>query len=173
MADTEVAGAALDRLNRASEAEAADRLRACNGSRRWTESMVSGRPYADAETLVATAEREARALGWTDVVEALVAHPRIGERPVARGTEAGWSREEQAGMSDADAEVRRALAEGNRAYEARFGHVFLIRAAGRDGPEMLAELTARLANDDAAERVVVTDQLAEITRLRVEKLLAG
>ena len=37
--------------------------------------------------------------------------------------------------------VRAALVDGNRAYEERFGHVFLIRAAGRTPEEMLAELT--------------------------------
>ncbi|MDQ3715565.1 MAG: hypothetical protein M3381_05980 [Actinomycetota bacterium] len=37
---------------------------------------------------------------------------------------------------------------------------------------MLAELRRRLDNDEASERVEVTRQLAEITRLRVEKLVS-
>ena len=49
-------------------------------------------------------------------------------------------------------DVRAALLEGNRAYEERFGHVYLIRAAGRSPSEMLAELRRRLDNDDASER---------------------
>jgi 2-oxo-4-hydroxy-4-carboxy-5-ureidoimidazoline decarboxylase len=57
--------------------------------------------------------------------------------------------------------------------ERRFGHVFLIRAAGRSAGEMLVELRRRLDNDDARERTEVTDQLAQITRLRLETLLAG
>lgn len=162
---------ALDRLNSASATEAAQWLRACNGSRGWTEAMVAGRPYPDVQTLLATAERESRALPWTEVLEALAAHPRIGESPDGQGTEADWSRREQAAMGEADAALRRAVLEGNRAYEKRFGHVFLIRAAGREGPEMLAALRSRLANDEATERAVVTDQLAQITRLRVERLL--
>ena len=52
-----------------------------------------------------------------------------------------------------------------------FGHVFLIRAAGRSAAEMLAELRRRLGNDPATERREVVDQLAQITRLRVERLL--
>ena len=36
------------------------------------------------------------------------------------------------------------LVAGNIAYERRFGRVFLIRAAGRSGPEILAELRRRL-----------------------------
>ena len=66
-----------------------------------------------------------------------------------------------------------ALRAGNAEYERRFGHVFLIRAAGRSAEEMAAELDRRLANDDARERAEVTEQLAQITRLRVQSLLAG
>ena len=44
------------------------------------------------------------------------------------------------------------LVDGNRAYEERFDRVFLIRAAGRDADEILAELERRLGNDDATER---------------------
>ena len=75
-------------------------------------------------------------------------------------------------MRDADAEVRAALLDGNRAYEERFGHVFLIRAAGRSPDEMLAELRRRLGNDVVTERAEVTEQLAQITGLRVRGLLA-
>jgi 2-oxo-4-hydroxy-4-carboxy-5-ureidoimidazoline decarboxylase len=75
-------------------------------------------------------------------------------------------------MTDADAATRSALLDGNRAYEERFGHVFLIRAAGRTPAEMLAELHRRLANDAAAERAEATEQLAQITGLRVRGLVS-
>jgi 2-oxo-4-hydroxy-4-carboxy-5-ureidoimidazoline decarboxylase len=75
-------------------------------------------------------------------------------------------------MSDADEATRAALVEGNRAYEDRFGHVFLIRAAGRSPDEMLAELRRRLGNEDRAERAEVTEQLAQITALRVRGLVS-
>ncbi len=65
------------------------------------------------------------------------------------------------------------LFEGNVAYEQRFGQVFLIRAAGRSPEEMLAELRRRLTNDPETERRGVVYQLAQITRLRTEKLLGA
>lgn len=74
-------------------------------------------------------------------------------------------------MRRADDGIRAALAAGNRAYEERFGHVYLIRASGRSPAELLAELRRRLDNDEASERVEVTRQLAEITRLRMERLV--
>jgi 2-oxo-4-hydroxy-4-carboxy-5-ureidoimidazoline decarboxylase len=57
------------------------------------------------------------------------------------------------------------------AYEEKFGRVFLIRAAGRDGPQILAALTERLLNDPEVEARVVRDQLAQIAQLRLGLLL--
>jgi 2-oxo-4-hydroxy-4-carboxy-5-ureidoimidazoline decarboxylase len=163
--------AAPDQFNAEPEDRAAEALRACNAAPRFVAEVLAGRPYADGDALVATAERVARALPWTEVATALAAHPRIGDRVDGASAEAQASRREQASMADAEAEVRTALVEGNRAYEQRFGHVFLIRAAGRSPQEMLAELRRRLGNDETAERAEVTEQLAQITGLRIRGLL--
>src|SRR6266566_1657403 len=69
--------------------------------------------------------------------------------------------------------TRAALARENRAYEQRFGHVFLVSATGKTADEMLAALRARLANDPAAELRVAAEEQAKITRLRLEKLVAA
>jgi 2-oxo-4-hydroxy-4-carboxy-5-ureidoimidazoline decarboxylase len=74
-------------------------------------------------------------------------------------------------MADADARTRADLHEANVAYEQRFDRVFLIRAAGRSPAEMLAEARRRLGNDPETERAEVAEQLGQIARLRVEKLL--
>jgi 2-oxo-4-hydroxy-4-carboxy-5-ureidoimidazoline decarboxylase len=163
----------LDSVNQVSDEQAAERLRACNAAPRWIAQVLAGRPYPDVDSLLDTAERAARALDWAEVQQALDAHPRIGERAEGASTEAQWSRREQSAVGTSDTATQDALRAGNAAYERRFGHVFLIRAAGRSAEEMAAELDRRLANDDARERVEVTEQLAQITRLRVESLLAG
>jgi len=99
-------------------------------------------------------------LTWEDIAAVVAAHPRIGER-----SETG----EQAGVTD---DTRPGLAAANRAYEQRFGHIFLTCAAGRGGDEMLAELRVRLANDQETERRVVAGELLKIALLRAERLLA-
>jgi 2-oxo-4-hydroxy-4-carboxy-5-ureidoimidazoline decarboxylase len=76
-------------------------------------------------------------------------------------------------MTGADADVRAALVDGNRAYEERFDHVFLIRAAGRSPEEVLAQLRRRLDNDAETERTEVTEQLAQITGLRVKGMVGA
>ena len=101
---------------------------------------------------------------------ALARHPRIGERAGA-GHDAAHSAREQSGVDRADAEVLQRLADGNRAYEERFDRVFLIRAAGRDSREILAELERRLGNDDDTERAETVDQLGQIALLRLEGAL--
>src|SRR6476619_3727981 len=59
-----------------------------------------------------------------------------------------------------DSALEQPLAEGNRRYEERFGHVFLSRAAGRSAEEMLAALEQRIGHDDETERGVVRRELA-------------
>ena len=162
----------LDVFNSEPAETAAERLCACNAAPRFAREVLAGRPYPDAGTLVARAEEVARSLPWDEVAVALAAHPRIGDRVAGSSAEAEASRREQNSMSDADSQVRAAILDGNRAYEARFDHVFLIRAAGRSPEEMLAELRRRLDNDVETERAEVTEQLAQITALRVKGLVS-
>jgi 2-oxo-4-hydroxy-4-carboxy-5-ureidoimidazoline decarboxylase len=164
--------ATLDDFNDEPADRAVQRLRACNAAPRFAAEVAAGRPYRDVETLVARAEEVTRALPWEDVAIALAAHPRIGDRVEGASAEAESSRREQSSMADADDAVRADLVEGNKAYEERFDHVFLIRASGRSPEEMLAELNRRLANDGDAERAEVTEQLAQITALRVQAMLS-
>ena len=159
-------------FNTRPEASAQEALCACNAAPSFAAQVAAGRPYASAEALVARAGEVSRALPWAEVQAALAAHPRIGDRPQGSSPEATASRSEQSGMTTAADSVRAAIIEGNRAYEDRFDQVFLIRAAGRSAEEMLAELERRLRNSPAQEQAEVTEQLAQITALRVQGLLA-
>ena len=66
-----------------------------------------------------------------------------------------------------------ALAAGNAAYEARFGYIYLICATGLSGEQMLTALRERLTHDDAAERLVVMDELRKIAALRLAKAITA
>jgi 2-oxo-4-hydroxy-4-carboxy-5-ureidoimidazoline decarboxylase len=164
--------AALDVFNDEPADRAVQGLRACNAAPRFAAEVVAGRPYRDVDTLVGRAEEVCRGLPWEDVAMALAAHPRIGDRVAGSSAEAESSRREQSSMDDADAATREALLEGNRAYEERFDHVFLIRASGRSPGELLTELRRRLGNDAESERAEVIEQLAQITGIRVRELVS-
>ncbi|KAA8880411.1 2-oxo-4-hydroxy-4-carboxy-5-ureidoimidazoline decarboxylase [Nocardia colli] len=160
-------------LNSLPPDRAEQELLTCCASRQWAQKVAASRPYPDAGSATAAAVAGVCELSWPDVEEALSAHPRIGDRAKAELSEreAAWSRGEQSGAAGADLAVRTELAAGNLAYEERFGHVFLIRATGRSAEEMLTELRKRLANSELDERIKVQSELADITRLRVRKLL--
>jgi 2-oxo-4-hydroxy-4-carboxy-5-ureidoimidazoline decarboxylase len=160
----------LDWFNRLPDEEAAAELLAVCHSRRWAKEVAAGRPYPDLAALQQAADEVWLHLSPEDWREALTAHPRIGE---GGGASADWSRQEQAGVGAADREMRERLARGNAEYEARFGHVFLISAAGRDAPEILAALTERLGNDPATELRVAAEEHRRITRLRLERLMTS
>lgn len=164
---------AATRFNALPEDAARTGLLACCASPTWVTRVLAARPYGSAEQLLDTAEEQCRALSPAEVDEALSGHPRIGDRAAGAGRDAAWSRQEQAQVSHADAVVREQLHDGNVAYEQRFGRVFLVRAAGRTPAQLLTELQRRLTNDAESEHREVVDQLAQITRLRVEKLLAA
>ncbi|GAA0809788.1 2-oxo-4-hydroxy-4-carboxy-5-ureidoimidazoline decarboxylase [Spirilliplanes yamanashiensis] len=152
-------------------AEHAEReLLACCAAPAWAAAVAAGRPYPSTAALLAAADAAARDLSWADVEQALAAHPRIGERPAGDSREAAWSRREQ-GAADAGAAMAAALAEANRAYEEKFGRVFLIFASGRTADELLAAARERLGNDERTERAVVAGELRKIALLRLERLI--
>ena len=162
------ASATLGSFNAAPAQDAERTIVACCASGTFAKAIADGRPYPDPAALLAAVDAAFTTLSWDDIVEAMSEHPRIGDRAV-RG---GMSAAEQSGATTAGDEVRQGLADGNLAYEQRFGHVFLICASGLSGQEMLDQLRARLDNDEEAERIVVRAELRKITRLRITKMLA-
>jgi len=168
MANPSPPGSTLAAFNAASPQAAERDVLACCASGSFAKLIVEGRPYRDAADVSAAVDAAFGVLSWDDIVESMNAHPRIGER----APNGGWSAAEQSGAASASDQVRQALAEGNVAYEERFGHVFLICATGLSGQEMLSQLRARLGHDEEAERAVVRRELLKITRLRMTKLLS-
>jgi 2-oxo-4-hydroxy-4-carboxy-5-ureidoimidazoline decarboxylase len=154
----------LASFNAAATGDAVAVMMSCCASRRFAATMAAGRPYPSFAAVEVAIAAAFESLAWDDVLEAMAGHPRIGAQV------SGQSAAEQSGVADSS---RAALAAGNRAYEERFGHVFLIRAAGLSGEEMLAALRVRLENDPYAERTVATAALREITVLRVRKALGS
>jgi OHCU decarboxylase len=144
-------------------------LLAVCGSRRWAKEMVASRPFGSLAAMPATAVRIWDSLGREDRLEAFAAHPRIGERSGDRTSQ--WSRDEQSASAAGSSDVVRALLEGNQAYEAKFGHVFLICATGMSADEVLAALNARLDNDPDTELDIAAAEQAKIIELRLDKLV--
>lgn len=147
-------------------------LAACLDSPLWVDAVLSGVPHPGADALLEAADAAARALPREAVLAALHAHPPLGEPVDGDDAAARMARAERSGIAG-DAVTRARLAEGGAAYEARFGHVFVVRAAGMSAHEVLADLEQRLDHDPAVELAVSGDQLRQIALLRLQAVLVG
>ena len=148
--------------------EAKERLYSCFASRKWAQRVAEGWPYPDHDSLLRAAERAWSELEPSDWSEALAGHPRIGERG---GSSPAASEREQSGVHAAAEGTLDRLTAENRLYEARFGHVFLIAAAGKSAEEILAALRERMGNDPMTEARVAAEEHRKIARLRLEGLI--
>ncbi|HET8897386.1 MAG TPA: 2-oxo-4-hydroxy-4-carboxy-5-ureidoimidazoline decarboxylase [Rhodanobacteraceae bacterium] len=157
-------------FNDAARESAIATIQPCLDIPRWFMAIVDGRPFADLDAVLHRARHAAEPFTEAEIDGALAHHPRIGERAHGSGAEARFSTAEQAGLGAASPAVEAALRQGNHDYENRFGRVFLIRAAGRDRAEILAELGRRLRNDPAHETREVALQLREIAVVRLQAL---
>jgi 2-oxo-4-hydroxy-4-carboxy-5-ureidoimidazoline decarboxylase len=166
----------LERWNHLPAEEAAQEILSCCGSKNWAALLSAQRPFPDEATLFATASRCWRGLPESDWLEAFRSHPRIGEKhaqTATTATSAAWSKSEQSQMNDADAAILSRMQAGHRAYEERFGRIFIVCATGKEPAEMLEILEQRLSNDPASELVASASQQEQITQLRLRKWLAA
>ena len=161
-------------LNSLTAEDAAKELRQCCGSRRWAEQMSNHRPYSTLESLITHADQLWWSLTPDDWLEAFRSHPKIGEKKASDKVSAQssqWSGQEQAGVSSASQDTVDSLESLNRAYEQKFGFIFIICATGKTSEEMLEALQDRLQHDSDTELRLAATEQAKITELRLKKLL--
>ncbi len=146
-------GGGLDRLNGLAEPAAIEAFRACCGSTRWAWRMAALRPFATEAALLEAADRVWASLGRADRLEAYAARSRPAD-------------------PEAPAATRAALAEGYRAYEAKFGHAFAVEPAAPIDDDALDALWRRLAHPPDVEHRFAADEQARITRQALRRLLS-
>lgn len=163
---------AMSRLNQLNATSAENELARCCGSRAWCQTMVASRPFEDRNQMHEAAELAFNRLQTEDWLEAFECHPKIGDIQSLRMKYAGnreWSAGEQAGVIDSEEAILVKLAEGNAAYEAKNGFIFIVCATGKSAGEMWEMLRARLKNDREAEIRNAAAEQRKITHLRIDK----
>jgi 2-oxo-4-hydroxy-4-carboxy-5-ureidoimidazoline decarboxylase len=128
-------------FDRAPVADAAAELMPCCSSRRWVSQLVSGRPYGRLDRLSARSDAILASLDGSELAEALA--------------------------GQAEYAVEAASSADRRAYEQRFGHVFLLAATGLSIEALHNTLQSRLRNDPVAEREIARTELSKIVRRRL------
>ena len=149
--------AGIEGFNRLSERQRMHLLFEVCSSTIWARRVLAGGPFRDAEALFDRADRVLAELPDAELDAALDGHPRIGAK-----ADNPSSAREQARVADAADAVKAELAEKNRAYDDKFGYVYLVCASGRTAEELLAILTDRLDNDPETERRVMRSELAKL-----------
>lgn len=96
------------------------------GSRRWALRMTAHRPYPDVDSLLAAADEAGYDLAPADLTEALAAEAAATAPLPPRGGLAAHT----------------ALRAAHAAYEARFGHVFVVALDGFHPDELLDQVLA-------------------------------
>ena len=149
----------MEHFNTASAEETEHTLLSCLNSLRWARRVAEHRPYPDLASLLAAADEAAYDLTWPDLAEALAAESLP---PLPKDTYSA---------------AHTALSAAHAAYEARFGHVFVI-CLDRVAPDevldhLLEAIRSRLTNDPEEERVVVADELRRLARERLVDTLRG
>lgn len=166
----------LAHWNSTPSEKAVEDILPCCGSRAWARAMAARRPILTEVDLLAVCDAIWKDLPVSDWIEAFQSHPRIGDSKApsaASGQSAAWSRNEQQNLGTAGVPVKVALAEGNRAYEQRFGRIFIVCAMGKSAQEILEILERRLRNDDKTELLEAAEQQRQIAHLRLKKWLSS
>jgi 2-oxo-4-hydroxy-4-carboxy-5-ureidoimidazoline decarboxylase len=148
------------KLNRMTINEVRANFTRCCGSQRWVEGMIARWPFKSSDALLTAAEDEFQRLNRADWLEAFAAHPKIGDFQSLKqkfASTAALCSAEQAGAQGADDQVLQALADGNRDYETKFGHIFIVCASGKSAAQMLSILLSRL-NIDATFELSIAAQ---------------
>jgi allantoicase len=166
----------IARLNHLPRKQAAAALYDCCGSKKWVERVLTHRPFADASALLGSAEEAFGSLGRKDWMTIFRSHPAIGAKKAKAkqtATAREWSAGEQSLAHKAAPEILAAMAAANEAYEATFGHVFLICATGKSSEQILKGFQERLGHNAETEMRIAGEEQRKITRLRLEKLLGS
>ncbi|MFF5340667.1 2-oxo-4-hydroxy-4-carboxy-5-ureidoimidazoline decarboxylase [Streptomyces althioticus] len=146
-------------MNDAPGPDAERALLSCLHSPRWARLLTGHRPYPDTASLLAAADEAAYDLSPEEIAEALASEP-LPSLP-----------------EDTYSAAHTALNAAHAAYEARFGHVFVLCLDGVPENEaldrVLENIRSRLANDPEEEHAVTRDQLRLLARERLSNALRG
>jgi OHCU decarboxylase len=155
----------LEKFNVLPNSDAEHLLRQCCGSSRWVDAMMARRPFASHDMLHHAADESWDGCGKDDWLEAFSHHPRIGDKSAA-----GAASEEQSGMRTASSALEDEMARLNRAYEERFGHIYIVCATGKSASELRDIARHRIDNDPHAELHNAAGEQRKIMHLRLEKI---
>ncbi len=164
----------IQQFNKLDTQQANEELTKCCGSSNWVKKMEAARPFESIDQMLEVAQTNWDSCTSEDGLEAFTHHPKIGNLKNLEEKYAStkdWAGNEQAGVKSADHKVLQELAKGNRAYEMKFGYIFIVCATGKSAKEMLTLLKSRLHNHPKEELQIAMGEQHKITNIRINKLI--
>lgn len=162
----------LATLNALPHDEAVALLDGCCRWPGWAPALAGRRPFASLTDLRTAARLVLGELPDTELRTVLASYLPLGRPPAGATVSESFSRSEEAGLLGSDPSVVDAVIADGARYRERFGYPFVVAAAGRPGPELLAELRERLTHDAFHELAVARAQLEHKCGLRLAALIS-
>jgi 2-oxo-4-hydroxy-4-carboxy-5-ureidoimidazoline decarboxylase len=137
------------------------------------ERAWAARPFASVDALHAAMMAGVYRAARADQVRLLRAHPDLAGRAARAGalTDASTAEQAGAGLDRLTDEEYARFERLNRAYRERFGFPFIVAVARHDTAGILAAFERRLSHSLDEEIAAALGQVADITRLRLARLL--
>ena len=164
----------IEQLNQLTSTQAEQFFMQCCTSSQWVNIMVKSRPFANRQAITEKANLAWLNLAETDYLEAFAGHPKIGDVNSLRAKYAqtkALAGKEQGLVKEATEETLALLCAGNKAYEEKFGFIFIVCATGKTAEEMSDLLQKRLVNNKKQELINASEEQRKIFQLRIEKAL--
>ncbi|OLB10023.1 MAG: OHCU decarboxylase [Candidatus Rokubacteria bacterium 13_2_20CM_69_10] len=138
------------------------------------EQAWAARPFADVTALHAAMCDTVRGASRARQLALLGAHPDLAGRAARAGAMSAASVAEQAsaGLDRLTDDEYDRFTRLNAAYTAAFGFPFIIAVRRHDKAAILAAFERRLLNTKDVEIATALEQVCEITRLRLDALVA-
>jgi 2-oxo-4-hydroxy-4-carboxy-5-ureidoimidazoline decarboxylase len=135
--------------------------------------VVDQRPFASAQALHRAMVAVVAGLDEAERVALYAGHPDLAGEDARRGAMTAASVDEQGtlGLAHIDGQEARRWDELNRTYRARFGFPFILCIRRHTRESALQAFLQRLEHDRATELANALDEIATITRLRLERLV--
>ncbi|MDP4021719.1 2-oxo-4-hydroxy-4-carboxy-5-ureidoimidazoline decarboxylase [Methylobacterium sp. NEAU 140] len=166
----------LDAINRLDRDAFVAKLGGVFEHAAWVaEAAHAARPFADRAGLHDAMMEAVRAAPEAARLAFLNGHPELAG-PEARAkamTADSESEQGSAGLDRLTAADAAAFDRLNAAYREKFGFPFIVAVRGRGRTEILALFEERLARGRAEEEATALDEIAAITRMRLERVVAG
>jgi len=137
------------------------------------EAGFAARPFASIDALHGAMVAALLSASDTQKLALLRAHPELAGKAALCGELTPDSTREQsgAGLAACSPSEFAQITELNARYKAKFGFPFILAVKGYDRAGIIAEFARRVENDRASEFAACLQQVAKITRLRLDALL--